>query len=224
MSDLRKEHWQFRGLFVLLLVGVMGATGCASRGEQSDLVTADPDVINLIDLDAVPKSFYVCHGYGCQQQSLIGMAKKEWQAIDTLFRTPAGNAIEERQRIASAIALFERAAGRKTGTSGDIPKTPFSIYDNSQLDCVDESINTSTYLKMLERFGLLRWHRTALPVRRGTPLFFNIHFTGTVVEMESGVRYAVDSWFFANGEKPSILPAKTWQAGWHPNQATLMAQ
>jgi hypothetical protein len=209
----------FRCLSVLLLIGAVGVTGCASGDSQSTHIVADPDVVALVDLDAVPTSYYVCHGYGCQEHSLIGLGKAEWQTVHSLFRRPAPNAIAERQRVASAIALFEQASGRKTGTESDSPKTPFSFFDKSQLDCVDESINTSTYLNMLQRFGMLRWHRPAVPVRRGNPLTFDIHFSGSLVELQSGERYVVDSWFFANGKKPAIIPVKIWQTGWHPDQA-----
>lgn len=209
----------FRGLMVLMLISAMGNAGCASRDQILVPATADPDVVALVDLGAVPTSFYVCHGYGCQDHTQIGLSKAEWGSIQAVFRISAPDPVTERRQIASAVALFENAVGQYTDTARDLPGTPFSLFDSSQLDCVDESINTSTYLNMLHRFGLLRWHRPSVPVRRGSPYTLNIHFSGALVENISGKRYVVDSWFYLNGKKPPIVPLEVWRAGWFPSQA-----
>ena len=196
---------------LMLLISTIGMTGCASPDSIAVPVAADPDVIALVDMDAVPTSFYVCHGYGCQNHTPVGVTKSEWLSVQAVFRPPARNPATERTQVAAAIALFEEAAGRYTDTSRDHPGTPFSLFDSSQLDCVDESINTSTYLNLLYKFGMLHWHRPSVPVRRGSPYTLNIHFAGALVENLSGERYVVDSWFYQNGKKPPIVPIEVWR-------------
>ena len=50
------------------------------------------------------------------------------------------------------------------------------------MDCIDESVNTTTYLKLFENHGLLRWHRTIERIqRRG---IVDAHWAGQIEELE----------------------------------------
>jgi hypothetical protein len=42
------------------------------------------------------------------------------------------------------------------------------------------------------------------------------HNTAVLIENGTGASYAVDSWFFANGVEPAIVPLDEWKAGWRP--------
>lgn len=91
-----------------------------------------------------------------------------------------------------------------------------------QMDCIDESINTTLYLTMLQKFGLMRLHRVEDRATRGWFLAGWPHTTAVISEIamnrENGTYrlWAVDSWFLDNGEPPFILPLETWKAGWEP--------
>lgn len=176
----------------------------------------DPFVASEIDRDAIPAAFSVCHGYGCQWRTWLGLRSDEWLAILALFDRPAASAAEERKRVAEAVAMVERYVGARIGTDADRPGTPLSFNDPTQLDCVDESINTSTTLHLLNHGKLLHWHVPAEPARRGMALTLNIHYTAVLIENGTNARYAVDSWFFANGVPPAVLPLAVWRKGWHP--------
>ena len=41
--------------------------------------------------------------------------------------------------------------------------------DTTQLDCVDEATNTTSYILVLDRHGLIRHHRVERPLRQGQP-------------------------------------------------------
>jgi hypothetical protein len=121
--------------------------------------------------------------------------------------------------VAQAVGFLEGVSGRALGTWADKPRTPMRLGDASQLDCVDESINTSTVLHMLHRQELLKWHVPAHPTRRYAFLGFGVHYTAVLVEQTSGRTYAVDSWFHANGHPAEVVPLVLWRAGWEPGQA-----
>lgn len=198
------------------LFAVVGLTACAYPvGETPD---TDPQVAAEVDRDPSPTQLAVCHGYGCSNRSIVQLTAAEWLSVLALFQTPAPNAADERRRAASAVALLERAAGQRTGTAADQPRAPLIFIDPTQQDCVDESINTSTYLNLLDRNGLLRWHKVGEPVRRGSPFLFNLHYTAVLTERDGGRAWAIDSWFFANGVPPAVVPLPQWQRGWDPQQ------
>ena len=46
-----------------------------------------------------------------------------------------------------------------------------------QMDCIDESTNSTTYLRILAGAGLLRWHRVEARVTRGFFIFGWPHTT-----------------------------------------------
>lgn len=179
-----------------------------------------PDAASLAAaVDRMPayEAFAVCHGYGCWKSRFAGLTRSQWQAVGAIFDPAPRDADEERARVRLAIGLIERSVGEALGTSSDKPRTPAAFDDPSQLDCVDESINTTTYLHLLARNGLLRWHRVGEPASRHAFLAFGIHFTAVLVESATRNAYAVDSWFHANGEPAEVVELDRWRAGWEPS-------
>ncbi len=192
------------------LVCVLGA--CAAPDCRADVFTR-PDIIT----DPDPARFTVCYDGGCASLAQLKLSEKQWQRIRALFAPPAANAAEEREQIRTAIALFETIVGSMTGTSGDKGGTFSGLGETGQMDCIDESTNTTIYLLMLQKFGLLRWHNVADRATRWS-LFSWPHTTAVIEERASGQAWAVDSWFLDNGQPPFVLPLETWRSGWKPPQ------
>ena len=154
-----------------------------------------------------------CIDYHCDITVPVALDSRERTEIKQLFagvETPA----EERQRIAEAIGLFERLIGPKNGTLDDLGMNPPDAPPSpkgGQLDCISESTNSTTYLKELERSGLLRWHRVnERTVRRRW--LFGVHWTAVISDRD-GAQYAVDSWYGHNGEPAIVLPLEAWYEG-----------
>jgi hypothetical protein len=83
---------------------------------------------------------------------------------------------------------------------------------HGQMDCLDETANTTSLLVELDRQGLLAYHQVARPQSRG--IFFDgryPHFTAVIAEVKSGIEWAVDPWRHAPGQKPDILPLSQWR-------------
>ena len=134
-------------------------------------------------------------------------------------QSAATSAAEERRQIATAVARYETAIGAKTGTAGDkggnIKGMLANMFDSSQVDCVSETVNTTTLILMLDDAGLLRWHAPWRPANRfGVTGWF--HSTAVVREKATGAEYAIDSWFYDNGRPAAVVALKDWQAGWVP--------
>ena len=81
-----------------------------------------------------------------------------------------------------------------------------------QMDCLDETANTTSLLVELDTRGLLAHHHAARPELRG--FFFDgryPHFTAVIVEGKAGIEWAVDPWRHAPGQRPDILPLSQWR-------------
>ena len=156
---------------------------------------------------------YTCIDYHCDIIVPVSLDSHERAQITQLFKdveTPA----EERQRIAQAIGLFERLVGPKNGTLDDLGRNPSDAPPSpkgGQLDCISESTNSTTYLKELDRSGLLRWHSVNERTSRRRWLF-GVHWTAVISDRE-GVQYAVDSWYGHNGKPAIVLPLQAWYKG-----------
>ena len=175
---------------------------------RSDIVT-----------DPAPGNFSVCHGGTCNIVSPASLDEGQWGRIAAVFPSPARDAEEERGRIAQAIARFESIVGALTDTADDRAENQSGRDWRSQMDCIDESTNSTTYLRILAGAGLLRWHRVEARVTRGFFIFGWPHTTAVISEVAGGAKWAVDSWFFENGKPPAIVPLELWKAGWRPARA-----
>jgi hypothetical protein len=163
-----------------------------------------------------PEAFSVCHDLSCRSVTDTQLSTSEWQQIQQLFADTSGSPEQERKQIQQAVALMEKLVGEKVGTSQDLPQNALRGSRIGQLDCIDEATNTSVYLRILENQGLLQWHRTAPRTSRGIFIGRAPHNTATIVDLDTEIRYAVDAWYFDNGEPPAIVPLTAWKQGWRP--------
>lgn len=164
-----------------------------------------------------PASFSVCYRHGCTGVTTINLGPGAWQKIVQIFAAPAASAATERARIAQAVALLERLVGPLSGTANDRGGNLAGMWHGgNQMDCIDESTNTTTYLTLLQQAGLLAWHRVEGRSTRGFIIFGWPHTTAVISEIRSEKRWVVDSWFHDNGTPPEIVPLDEWKAGWSP--------
>jgi hypothetical protein len=181
---------------------------------------------DYVDAYALPspsvERLSICHGYGCRLRTLVRIEPEMQTDIARLYLPAPRTAAEERARLARAIALFEIRIGVAVGTGRDrYAATTFNENNNpGQLDCIDETVNTTTYMRLLTNLGLMRSHVVGTAAQRGSisGFAFNDFITNTavIVETETGTAYAVDSYFFANGREPKIMPLAEWRKNWRP--------
>ncbi len=181
--------------------------------------TADVFVRDDIITTPRPDAFSICYGHTCAEVVQLRLEPAQWERIRNLFLPPPASAEEERARIAHAIALLEIMTGGLANTANDKGGNLDGLFtEGNQLDCIDESTNSTTYLRMLAAEGLLRRHSVQDRATRGYFLFGWPHSTAVIRDLSAQDDYAVDSWFYYNGAPPAIVPLSTWQDGWEPRQ------
>lgn len=153
--------------------------------------------------------FPVCYNFECSRQKTVKLDAQQWQTIRALFTPAAASSAEERAMIRRAIAQMEVFAGVLTGTSGELGGNVAGAGLPGQMDCIDESTNTTTYLTLLQQNGLLSWHQVRERAQRDKWII-DIHWTAVMRDTDSGQLYAVDSWFLDNGQPPYIQRLEDW--------------
>lgn len=190
-----------------LLLGLLLAAGCTR-------MPAPEDYLRYKSLPVPsPAGVTVCHGYDCTFRSPVAFTAVEWRAVRDRFQPPPADAASERRAIAAAVAMMEEVVGRRIGTAADKGGIAFiAAGDATQQDCIDESTNTTAYLLLMAKDGLMRHHSVAEPASRGFFLDFRwYHQTAVIAEHGSGREYAVDSWFGDNGAPPVVTTLDRWQ-------------
>lgn len=203
----------------LTLLGALELSGCVGGA-----VAAGPKEFlseRSVGDDPVPSAFGYCRDHSCNRVVRLAFTETAWAETVEPLRSPSASAAEERERLKQVVGAFERRAARLAGTSGDRGGTMSAYGADGQLDCVDETANTTVLLLMLQRAGLLRWHQAAAPAGRGNLVDGLMpHRTAAILEPATGAEWAVDSWFHDNGVEPEVVTMALWLSGWSPEDAS----
>jgi hypothetical protein len=153
-----------------------------------------------------------CHGYGCEIRTLVRLTPKDMETLKAIVAKGKANPAEELKALGKAEQWYEIRAAVFAGTGSDRAKAePGDAYDPTQLDCIDESTNTTAFLKLIEARGWMVHHTVSRPRERGFLLDGRYpHNTAVVAEKGTGVEWAIDSWIPANGQFPDIKPLAQW--------------
>jgi len=159
-----------------------------------------------VGIDSIP----VCMHFSCRTKQTISITEEEWKSVANWLRPAAIDAETERQNIKNAIGWMEVIVGRHTPTNRDMggdlgdPRAKFP----GQLDCIDESINTTTYLKLFEQNKLLKFYKVSERAYRKA--IFDQHWAGQIEAINGSQRWVVDSWFQNNGYLPYVQETEKW--------------
>lgn len=184
---------------------------------QADL----KDIYRIYHTPPTLESFEICQGGGCVHSDVLQLTPPEWDNVLQIFTPLADNPAQERAQIAQAIGMLEDMVGTKIGTTADRAGTFGNSDYLHQQDCNDEAINSTTYMRLMQQSGLIRFH-TILDTR--TRKFFVggwPHTAAVIQENETKAEYAVDSWFYDNGYPATIIPMAQWKSGYIPDDSPL---
>jgi hypothetical protein len=192
----------------MALFGVLPLGGCVYEQEGPPQAHFEQFAAKAPEANTVT----VCHAYGCKAQTPFTFSQSDIAEIagvmDRVRRDDS--AAEERRAMAYAVAWMERRVAPKVGTAGDRPSMDFAgSGDPGQEDCVDEATNTTSYLLVLQRNGLLRHHDVERPFAKDD-LSHWTHWAAVIREKDNGTRFAVDSSSGPNGDNPTVQAAASF--------------
>ncbi len=201
---------------IIAIIATLALSACAQQRAQTPTAYFNEMGLN----QPTHYQIEVCRGYGCQYIDTIRLSDNTWDTIKTAFTPPPETPEQEREAIKTVIAELETLIGSTNGTSADVGGT-FKKVGDTQLDCVDESTNTTTYLYALQTQGLIQFHEILPPAYR-IPIIHSgrwPHQSAQIKDTQNNIIYVVDSWFHDNGKTPEIVPLEEWNKGWRPPEA-----
>jgi len=152
--------------------------------------------------------FPICYNYGCKVKALVTLSPAEWAEVEGWFQPAATTAEEERRQLRNAHGWLEVMVGNHTPIHRNLGQLPQTDQWPGQLDCVDESLNTTTYLSLFESKGLMRFHRVVERAYRRT--LFDQHWAGQIEELDTAARWVVDGWWYDFGQLPDVQAYEQW--------------
>lgn len=189
------------GRFGILLLAPLAA-GCTSvSSNYSGEITV-----------AKPTRIIVCHGFDCSYQTRYNVSEEDWSRFAEIMATGVESAEAERKAIGLANMFYEERAALAIGVRDAAKSNIKQSRAKGQMDCIDESTNTRSFLLFLDENGWLKHHNVLRNVSRGVFIDGRYpHSTAVITDKQSGEKWAVDSWYEATGVAPDIVPLAYWK-------------
>jgi hypothetical protein len=197
------------------------------------LATTFITVMCLVSAANADERISVCFNYGCLTQDDVIFSEEQLGELGQGLGR-ARTSAEEREAIGKAVGRLLGWAGQQSSISADKGGNYADDAVYGRMDCIDHATTTTRLLRLLERRGLLRFHRVLEPARRLRFLVLQ-HYSALIEEIgtvsverndgdngedakdETPARFVVDSWFFDNGHPAAVMPLDAWMSGESPN-------
>ncbi len=196
----------------VLLAGLMlGATPAVSE------VTLTPGLQQMYALteESPPnaRQMTVCYGFVCRLRLDLPFMPEERKLITDMMNKGKASPADERKAIQQAFVWWDHRVAREIGSNKRIANADVRAFDaDHNFDCWDTTRNASSFLLVLQEWGLLRHHRVTDPRYRGNLFVGQLpHNTAVLKETASGgTSWVVDQWPTAFGQVPDVMTLDKW--------------
>lgn len=158
----------------------------------------------------------ICHAFGCTRQTDVRLSERDIAQLRRIMAPGAASPQAERAAVRRAVMWMEERVGPTVGSVDDIGGLDLhNAGVPGQMDCLDETTNTTTTLMLLAQNELLAHHTPGYPVARGFFLDGRYpHATAVLHETDAGRDWAIDPWPYANGADVDVMTLDQWYATW----------
>lgn len=151
----------------------------------------------------------VCSAHGCQHAQEFRFRKNHLEQLFENFKN-VNSAEDERIAIKKTLADIEMIVGPVTNTSKDRKSTDFfGSGDPTQLDCVDEAANVTSYLIVLVNNGMIKYHNILSPTWKARLLTWT-HYVARIQDNNTKENWVIDAGYQPASGEPKIVSEKEW--------------
>ena len=163
----------------------------------------------------------ICFNWSCARKKIVTFSAEDMAGVTQQMAQCSGKTLYERlQRIRIGIWQMELLAQKYLPVLGNDRELNEQDRDvDGRTDCVDNTSNTATFLRIFQDISELTGWSVDSPQVRDLLSITDVHWTAVVLDQQSGGRWSVDSWFRSHGHLPFVLPLSDWIAkkkGWEP--------
>ncbi|MBV5271391.1 MAG: hypothetical protein JZU55_17625 [Afipia sp.] len=189
-----------------IALGTVPATAMQLSPEQSELYTSVS--IN----PPSPNGMTVCYGFVCRRRAELTFTSADQKELSQIMAAGKASAIAERAAVQKAVVWFDKRMGPVIGTTTRVARADIrNRADASNYDCWDSTRNVSSFLLVLQEWGLLKHHTVGNPRYRGNILAMQLpHNTAVLTEKASRVEWVVDMWTTRYAQPPDVMLVDKW--------------
>ena len=154
----------------------------------------------------------ICYGFVCRRRATLDFTAADKAELTKILAAGKASAVAERAAVQKAVVWFDKRVGPMIGTSNRVANADIrSGAAAGNFDCWDSTRNTSSFLFVLQEWGLLKHHSVGNPRYRGNILAMQLpHNTAVLVENESKIEWVVDMWTTKYLQPPDVMLVETW--------------
>lgn len=157
-------------------------------------------------------SMTICYGFVCRRRAALDFSAGDRKALAQILATGKASPAAERAAVQKAVVWFDRRVGPMIGTTTRVAHADIRTgADAKNFDCWDSTRNVSSFLLVLQEWGLLKHHTVGNPRYRGNFLVMQLpHNTAVLVENASHVEWVVDMWTTKFAQPPDVMLVEQW--------------
>jgi hypothetical protein len=161
----------------------------------------------------------ICFNWSCNRRQTLTFSSAEMAEITRLMATCPGASLHDRlQHVRIGVWQMELLAEKyQPLLANDLAINDFETTVPGRTDCIDNSTNTTTYLRILKEIGALAGWTVSTPKVRNRFDLDGVHWTAVIIDQKTGHSWSVDSWYRPNGHLPMVMPLQKWMEdhkGW----------
>jgi len=161
----------------------------------------------------------ICFNWSCNRPQQLRFTADEMAQVIAQMEQCSGTSQHDRlQRIRIGIWQMEMLAKKHQPLlANDRGGNELDSELAGRTDCIDNTSNTRTFLRILQDLAALPGWSVAEPRSRNRLPLDNVHWTAVVKDEQSGDYWTVDSWYRPHGHLPFVLPLADWldeKKGW----------
>jgi hypothetical protein len=154
----------------------------------------------------------ICYGFVCRRREIFDFSAADRRAVTAIIAAGKANAAAERAAVQKAVVWWDRRVGPIIGTDKRIKNADFRYFDDKHnFDCWDTTRNITSFLLVMQEWGLFKYHTVGDPAYRGNALVLQTpHNTPVLIEKATKVGWVVDMWTTSYAQPPEVMTVEKW--------------
>ena len=204
----------FKPVFPIIVIAAsLGFMSAVPSASAMQLSPQQNELYTSVSINPPSSSeMTICYGFVCRRRATLDFTAADRKALTQILTAGKATAVAERAAIQKAVIWFDRRVAPIVGTAGRVSRADIrSGADAKNFDCWDSTRNVSSFLLVLQDWGLLKHHTIGNPRYRGNILAMQLpHNTAVIVEKESRIEWSVDMWTTRYLQPPDVMLVEQW--------------
>ncbi len=211
LQEIILFHTKYRAALI-----VAALTGSALSAAPASAMKLSPEQNELYTSVSInppsAETMTVCYGFVCRRRAELDFSDADRKALTQILASGKATAAAERAAVQKAVVWFDKRMGPVIGTTTRVARADIrNRADASNYDCWDSTRNVSSFLLVLQEWGLLKHHTVGNPRYRGNIFAMQLpHNTAVLMETASRVEWSVDMWTTRYAQPPDVMLVEQW--------------